>query len=105
MVKIVIENRGQKVVVVDPSQSILKQFQEQGIDWMQDCGGKGRCTTCAAMVISGGSGLSTLTPAENKYRAIGALGSNERLMCQARTSTDVVVRVPKAYQLPHVLYD
>lgn len=122
MVKIVIENLGQKEITVnDPAltavtagagRSILRLIQEAGIDWMTDCGGKGRCTTCKAIVISGGDNLTGTTPAEQKYRDMGALNSNERLTCQARlreaqedvVRNDIVIRVPDEFKLRHVKY-
>jgi 2Fe-2S ferredoxin len=105
MVKIVIENLGQKEIIVnDLHKPVLRLIQEAGIDWMTDCGGKGRCTTCRAMVISGGENLTPNTPAELKYRSMGALLSNERLMCQIRTKGDLILRVPDDSKLPHVKY-
>jgi ferredoxin, 2Fe-2S len=105
MVKIVIENLGQKEIMVnDPAKPVLRLIQEAGIDWMTDCGGKGRCTTCRAIVISGGENLTPNSPAELKYRSLGALYSNERLMCQVRTKGDLVLRVPDDTKLPHMKY-
>lgn len=105
MVKIVIENLAGKVVDVnDPSKSALAHFQENRIDWMQSCGGKGRCTTCKFIVLDGMANLSPLTPAEDRYRRQFALGSNERLSCQVRVTGTIRVEVPKEFQLPHLTY-
>lgn len=105
MVKIVIENLGQKEIIVnDPARPLLGLIQDAGIDWMTDCGGKGRCTTCKAIVIAGGEHLTGTTPAELKYRGMGALNSNERLTCQARVKGDVVIRVPEEFKLKHLKY-
>lgn len=116
MVKIVIENLGQKEITSnDLARPLLRLIQEAGIDWMTDCGGKGRCTTCKALIVSGGENLTPVTPAELKYRGMGALHSNERLMCQARlreallrsevrAKGDVVLRVPEEFKLGHVKY-
>lgn len=114
MVKIVIENLGQKEITAnDPAfaeatagkaRSLLRLIQDAGIDWMTDCGGKGRCTTCKAIVISGGEHLTGTTPAEQKYRDAGALNSNERLTCQVRVKGDVVLRVPDEFKLKHIKY-
>jgi ferredoxin, 2Fe-2S len=105
MVKIVIENLGQKEITVnDPGKPLLRLIQESGIDWMTDCGGKGRCTTCKAIIVNGGENLTQVTPAELKYREMGALVSNERLMCQVRVKGDVVLRVPDEFKLKHVKY-
>jgi len=112
MVKIVIENLGQKEIIVNepslpggkPNKPILRLIQEAYVDWMTDCGGKGRCTTCRAIVVSGGENLTPNSPAELKYRAQGLLRADERLMCQVRTRGDLVLRVPDDSKLPHVKY-
>jgi 2Fe-2S ferredoxin len=83
---------------------VLRLIQDAGVDWMTDCGGKGRCTTCRAIVLSGGENLTPNSPAELKYRAMGALRDNERLMCQVRTKGDLVLRVPDDTKLPHMKY-
>jgi 2Fe-2S ferredoxin len=105
MVKIVIENLAQREIVVnDPAKPVLRLIQESGVDWMTDCGGKGRCTTCRAIVMSGGENLTPNTPAELKYRSLGLLLSNERLMCQVRTKGDLILKVPDDSKLPHMQY-
>jgi 2Fe-2S ferredoxin len=105
MVKIVIENLGQKEIIAnEPDKPVLQLIQGAGIDWMTDCGGKGRCTTCRAILVSGGDNLTPNTPAELKYRSMGALHANERLMCQVRTRGDLVLRVPDDSKLPHMKY-
>jgi 2Fe-2S ferredoxin len=116
MVKIVIENLAQKEIILnDPGKPVLRLIQEAGIDWMTDCGGKGRCTTCRAIVLSGAENLTPNSPAELKYRNLGLLLRNERLMCQTRlrealtlseagTKGDLVLRVPDDSKLPHLKY-
>jgi 2Fe-2S ferredoxin len=115
MVKIVIENLGQKEVGAnDPSSTsvtegkahgpLLRLIQEAGIDWMSDCGGQGKCTSCKAIVISGADNLTGTTPAEHKYRDMGVLSSNERLTCQVRVKGDVVIKVPEEFKLKHMKY-
>ena len=37
----------------DYSKTLLEHSQDDGIDWMQACGRKGRCTTCIAIGKSG----------------------------------------------------
>lgn len=105
MVKIIIENLGQKVVPVTRNGlSALRHFHAEGIDWMHACGGKGRCTTCRMQVVRGGEGLGPLTAAELKYKSEGLLLNNERLACQVAVSSDLVVRVPDDSKLPHLTY-
>lgn len=105
MVKIVIENLGQKEIVVnDHAKPVLRIIQEAGVDWMTDCGGKGRCTTCRAIVVAGAENLTPVSPAETRYKSLGHLLSNERLMCQVRTRGDLTLRVPNDTRLPHMKY-
>jgi ferredoxin, 2Fe-2S len=105
MPTIVIANWQNKTVSADdPKISLLRHFQNHRLDWMHACGGKGRCTTCKVIVIQGNENFSHLTPAENRYRALGALGLNERLSCQVRITGDVQVAVPEEYKLPHIVY-
>lgn len=106
MVKITIENMGQKEVLAkDPGRTVLAYLLESQVDWMHACGGKGRCTTCRAVIIRGADHLLPDTPAEQKFRARGQLRPTERLCCQARPIGDVCLRVPSDCQFPHVRYD
>ena len=106
MVKIIIENLGQKEVdVVAPRKSVLHQLQAHFIDHMHECGGKGRCTTCKLKIESGMENLTPLTWAEKQYRQQHLLNDDERLACQISAKGDLRVSVPKETQLPHVKYD
>jgi 2Fe-2S ferredoxin len=103
--KIKIDNLfGKTLVVSDPAKSILQHFHDHFLDWMQACGGKGRCTTCKVIVLSGLENCSELTAAEERYRLQKALSINERLSCQTRVHGDIVISVPEEYKLPHVQY-
>jgi len=105
MVKIIIENLGQKELSVNPSGlSVLGHLQANSIDWMHACGGKGRCTTCRMIVLSGDEGLGEVTAAEEKYRKAGLLLQNERLACQVKPTADLMVKVPDDAKLPHMVY-
>lgn len=106
MAKIVIENLSGKVVNIHPqSRSILAALQNERVDWMHACGGKGRCTTCKLIVVAGQEHFSEKTPAEIRYEQEGKLAPNERLACQARALGDLRVRVPHEGKLPHLKYD
>lgn len=74
------------------------------IDWMHACGGKGRCTTCAAVIIAGQDQLNEYTEAEKRFINLGRLKKNERLSCQVVVKGDVIIEVPEAYKLPHIDY-
>ena len=105
MVKIVIENLGQKEVdVTRPDWPVLRHIQASHIDWMQACGAKGRCTTCRMQILRGMESLNPLTAAEQKYRKAGLLLNNERLACQAITTGNLLIRVPDDSKLPHLNY-
>jgi ferredoxin, 2Fe-2S len=104
MALITIENLQNKTIEVEPGKSLLKHFQDCYLDWMHACGGKGRCTTCKVIVIKGMAALSSVTPAEQRYRRMNAISAFERLSCQARPLGDITVRVPEEYKLPHVKY-
>ena len=96
MVKIIIENLGQKELTVsDLSKSALRHFHTHFIDWMYACGGKGRCTTCKMIVLKGAENLTSQTPAEKKYRDEGLLAENERLACQVFLLESITIEIPQ----------
>lgn len=105
MARIMIENLFKKTLEVsDLSRTLLSHLHDHGIDWMHACGGKGRCTTCKAIIREGEAYFAPLTNAEKKYVAMGALREHERLACQTKIAGDVVIGVPAEYQLPHIRY-
>jgi ferredoxin, 2Fe-2S len=105
MARIMIANLFEKTIeTTDDTKPLLKQFQENGLDWMHACGGKGRCTTCKVIIKTGGENFSPPTIAEKRYAHEGALKPGERLACQAKITGDVCITVPREYQLPHVRY-
>ena len=105
MAKLTVQNLNSLPVNVTAPQTVLKAIQSTGTDWMHACGGKGRCTSCRMVVLAGHENLSPESAAELKYREAGRLKANERLTCQCTvTGSEVLVRVPKATQLPHQNY-
>jgi ferredoxin, 2Fe-2S len=84
--------------------TILKLVQEYNIDWMHACGGKGRCTTCKAIILKGSENIGPLTEAEQKYRDLGRLAQNERLACQAQIFGDITLEIPNENKFPHMQY-
>lgn len=103
--RIVINNWAEKTLeVTNLSKKLLQHFQDHRLDWMHACGGKGRCTTCKAIIIEGQENFEALTASEHLYRRQGALKENERLTCQAKIKGDVVIAVPAEYKLPHIDY-
>jgi 2Fe-2S ferredoxin len=105
MAIILIENLDNlKLEANDLSQPLLKHFQTNHLDWMHACGGKGRCTTCKLKVVSGIAHFELPTDAEERYRRQGTLAKDERLACQAKINSDIVIRVPEESKLPHLRY-
>lgn len=105
MPKIVIQNLNNKQIISENiGLSILSVIHDNAIDWMHACGGKGRCTTCKAIITNGKSALDSLTSAEKKFFDQGLLKENERLACQARLYGDIVIRVADENKFPHIQY-
>ncbi|CAN5199801.1 hypothetical protein BH09BAC3_BH09BAC3_02850 [soil metagenome] len=105
MVKIIIENLAQKeLMLTEVNKTALFQLLANYIDWMHECGGKGRCTSCKMIVSKGMENLSSLTPAEKKYGLLGLLKNDERLACQVKVLGDITVRVPDDSRLGHMKY-
>jgi ferredoxin, 2Fe-2S len=105
MSQIRIQNIHNKTVSVrDSSKTVLKIFQDNLLDWMHACGGKGRCTSCRMQVLEGADQLSPPTPFEQKMKQAGRLEATERLACQCRPLGDLLIRVPDQTKLPHITY-
>lgn len=103
--KLIIKNLNNKEITCSETKSVLKNIQEAELDWMQACGGKGRCTTCAMYVCEGAENITPQTDFEQKQLEIGRLHSQERLSCQCFLQGDVVVKVPQRLKLPHLIYN
>ncbi|MBX2947380.1 MAG: (2Fe-2S)-binding protein [Cyclobacteriaceae bacterium] len=104
MARIVIQNLGKSFETADFSKPLLSLIHEQGLDWMHACGGKGRCTTCKAIIIEGEDSLMPLTPAELRFEKQGLLRPHERLACQVKLKGDIIINVSEAGKFPHVHY-
>lgn len=104
MPELIIKNLQGRLLRLSERQSVLQACQENYIDWMHACGGKGRCTTCAFNVLEGEDQLSAPTHVEEKYRSEGRLLSKQRLACQTRCKGTAVIEVPPENQLPHLTY-
>lgn len=104
MPKITIKNLGQKTVLFEKPSNLLSILQDNQIDWMHACGGKGRCTTCSAIVHTGSVNLASRTEVEEKYLSLGRIKESYRLACQTICHGDIEISTPKAYKLPHLSY-
>jgi 2Fe-2S ferredoxin len=105
MAVIVIKNLKEKTLEVqDFSKTLLQHVQQNALDWMHACGGKGRCTTCKVIVLQGTQSLEPKTLAELQYEKQGLLSENERLACQVKINGNVTILVPEECKLPHMKY-
>lgn len=101
----IIKNLNNTKCSAAPAQTLLQALQEARIDWMQACGGKGRCTTCKFKILQLEGHLSEPTAFEQKCRQNHRLADDERLACQSSLlEGHLELVVPKAYQLPHLTY-
>lgn len=82
----------------------LQIIHENFIDWMHACGGKGRCTSCKMIVLTGAQNICEDSLAEIKYKEQGRLGKNERLACQSKLKGDIEVKVAEINKFPHLTY-
>ncbi len=75
--------------------TIMEAAQRHGYYWPTTCGGEGRCTTCACLVVSGMEHLSPRGRSEERVlteeRGPAVLQTALRLACQARVYGDVEV--------------
>lgn len=104
MPKITITSLEKEIFCASQNQTLLAAIHQNGIDWMHACGGKGRCTTCAALVVSGHENINERTKNELYYLKNSGLGKDERLACQSTISGDIEVSVPIRNKLPHLNY-
>jgi len=104
MPTVVIANLESKSIHCEDKRERLLDILLSATDWMHACGGKGRCTTCKAKIVSGMESLSERTRPEEQYMKLNKLQDDERLTCQVQVAGDVVVKVPKETQLPHLTY-
>lgn len=89
-----------KNIVVEAAEgvTIMEAAQLAGYYWPTTCGGEGRCTTCACVVVSGMEFLSPRGPSEERVladeRGPSVLEQPVRLACQAQLHGDVEVEKP-----------
>ena len=81
-----------------PQDTIMAAAEAHGYYWPSTCGGEGRCSTCALVVVSGAENLSEMGRSERKTieaeLSPSALARGTRLACQARVLGDVEVLKP-----------
>ncbi|MCC5943736.1 MAG: (2Fe-2S)-binding protein [Bernardetiaceae bacterium] len=104
MPEICITNMHDKIIVATSPKSLLESILQSHTDWLHSCGGKGRCTTCKAIIIEGEKNLTPQTAAEKKYQALNQLADNERLACQCAVRGNIKIAVPDENKMPHIDY-
>ncbi|WP_460893852.1 adenylate/guanylate cyclase domain-containing protein [Rufibacter soli] len=77
-----IDFRGEKVIPVEPGQTVLEASLAAGIPHYHACGGKGQCTTCRVLVLHGKEHLSPLSSHEKAIKAVRKFPDDVRLACQ-----------------------
>lgn len=105
MPSVTVQNLHSKTIDCRSKKERLLDILLTQTDWMHACGGKGRCTTCRAIVLEGIGSLGPLTEGEKKFASAGRLQENERLACQVfLEEQDLTIRVPDSSKLPHLSY-
>lgn len=106
MGQVIIDNLGSKSIDCKHKKERLLDILLSSTDWMHACGGKGRCTTCKAIIIKGMESLHERTDAEKRFAKLGRLKANERLTCQVQVDKEIslVVKVPEQSKMPHLNY-
>jgi len=78
------------VLDVAQGETIFAAARRSGVDWPTVCEGEARCTRCVVSVVEGV--LSPMRPDEREALERFSRGADERLACQSKVITDVVVR-------------
>lgn len=104
MPKILIENQDNLLINYEDKSDLILNVILKHTDWMHACGGKGKCTTCKMVVLSGNEDLSPITPSEEHFIKLERLALNERLACQVRSAGPLRIRASDMYKLPHIVY-
>lgn len=105
MPEITIANLQSKTIQCENKSERLLDVLLRETDWMHACGGKGRCTTCKAKILEGLRLLPPRNLNEDRFYKLNKLQDDERLVCQIQLDHDLVIKVPKETQLPHLKYD
>jgi ferredoxin, 2Fe-2S len=104
MPNIVIANLQSKSIHCEGKRERLLDILLSKTDYMHACGGKGKCTTCKARIISGADQMTPKTLPEEQYMKLNKLREDERLTCQVQVLGSIELEVPKETQLPHLTY-
>lgn len=88
-----IDFKGEKVIEIKDTQTILEASLAAGIPHYHECGGKAKCSTCRVLVLTGGHNLTAPNEKELLLKKLLGFNENIRLACQTKvTGNDVSVR-------------
>ena len=105
MAIVYIDNLQRKSIISkDKSEKLLHTLLKE-TDWMHACGGKGRCTSCKALILEGMENISDRTKSEKQFMNLERLKEQERLTCQVTIEGDITIYVQKENRLPHLTYN
>jgi ferredoxin len=96
MVKIVKLNPINQETFIETNDNILAALLKKDLQVMEECGGRGMCSTCHVYVTEGMESLSPLNRREKRtLEVITSCHPNSRLACQARVIGEgVVIQLP-----------
>lgn len=103
MARLRIQPLGIELDVAD-GETIMGAAQARGYYWPTTCGGEGRCTTCACLVVSGMEHLSPRGRSEARVleeeRGRAVLAQPVRLACQTQICGGEVIVEKPGVRLP-----
>ena len=85
-------NEGEKVLTVNPGNTLLSTLSASGIFLPSACGGGGTCAMCRCQVLEGGG---SILPTETGFFTRKEQAANWRLGCQVKVRQDMKIDVPK----------
>ncbi len=91
----------QQETSVDTNDNLLSGLLAKNLNILQECGGRGMCSTCHVYVTEGMDSLSPINRREQRtLEVITSCRTNSRLACQARVLDEgVVVELPAGFYI------
>lgn len=93
------------VVDGDRAATLLERLLAAGVPVANDCGGKGRCSTCRVRIVDGHDGLNARTKRESSIARRIELPDDIRLACQTSADCDVTLQRLVLDELDEALAD
>jgi ferredoxin len=94
-IKFEIENQPERIGLVAVDSYLWDAAKRLGVELAAECGGLGKCDTCAVTIKAGADNLSTPTSAEMQNLTDERRANGERLACQTRIqrSGEIIIMV------------